>query len=607
MKDAEFVLLMGAIASGMMYLAVIRRRAHDHGMHMLIWRWFTGHHWSGELITDAGWKRPGTKAFNKTGHASRWHYRPRRYRAAWRTSGTLATVWLLWGALYARTATLVALGATSAVALLGGVLMGVSWWRGRVHRRQWVEPVHLVAAPLVGLPLAHDPAEWLTISRDRTRVVIMLPSPWRGESAERARLVEVVSARLALDSPEVMWAMTGPRPRVELTQSVPPPSRVVLADVAEQLARAKDDELVWGLGRKGTVVKTSLSGDSPHVGLSMGSGAGKSVTARSLLAQMLAKGAIGLVLDFKMISHQWAASLPNVYIARRPAEIHEALIWLGLEVERRNEVALAGADENGDVLADVGPRIIVVAEELNATVAQLRSYWQGIRGKDDPKRPPSLTALDMASFTGRQVKVNIVYIGQRLSDKATGGGGDARENIGVIAFGRWRASTWKMLAPDFPMPAKNLTPGRLQVVSDVVREAQGILMTPAEARALALSGTVSPLPSSMPGVRNLPAESCPAGGEIPHPDSAPVVATTQIQVSRRGLHLVVDEAAPELPPVAAATLREAVGSGVLPLSLAAARKRAERDPAFPRPVGRKGTADTYALDDLAAYATASLS
>ncbi len=568
-----------------------RGRLRTHGAHRLVWHWLSGLPWHGREMTDAGWSRPGTKAFTRNGHARRWWYRPRRVRAAWRTSVTTAALVTLWGLAYHTAVTVaVLLGAVSAV-VLGAVLAAVRWYRGWSHRRQWVRPTHLVAAPVVGLPLATDPAEWMVISRDRSRVVLMLPPAWKGEAAERVRLVDVVSARLAIDAPEVRWMLTGPKPRVELTQSTPPPARVSLADAMPALDAAKDDELVWGTGRKLATVKTSLSGDSPHAGLSMGSGAGKSVTARSLLAQQLRRGAVGMVLDIKMISHQWAANLPNVVIYRRPAEIHEALLWLGAEVDRRNEVALAGADEDGNVNADVGPRIILVAEELNATMDRLRAYWRDTRTKDDPKRSPAIGALDAASFTGRQVKVNIVYIGQRLSDKATGGGGDARENIGVIAFGRWRVSTWKMLAPDFPMPAKNLTPGRLQVVSDVVREAQGIFTTPAEAREFALSGTVSPLPYDMPGVKGA------------HGTSTPVTDVTPALVPGPGLHVVTDAPASEAVPVTAVTLREAIDAGALgDVTLAAARKAKHRDPSFPSSVDREGTAELYDLGDLVGWA-----
>jgi len=367
--------------------------------------------------------------------------------------------------------------------------------------------------------------------------------------------------------------LAGPKPRLELTASQPPPQRVSVEDVRQALALAKPDELVWGLGKRGAVVKTSLSGDSPHVGLSMGSGAGKSVTARALLAQQLHRGAIGLVLDYKMISHQWAEGLPNVMIYRRPHEIHAALLWLGREVERRNEVALAGADMDGNVHAVVGPRLIVVAEELNATAARLKAYWRQQRDKDDPARSPALEALDATSFMGRQVLVNIIYIGQRLSVRAAGGDGDARENIGVIAFSRYSASNWKMLAPDFPMPPKSLAPGRLQVVGDGVRETQGIFLTAAEARELAVSGAVSPLPAGMPGAR----VTAPAATLIPGPDQATVLAPEAAAVT----------AAP-----AGVTLAEAVREGIVSRSLAALRIARHRGQ-LPEPTGLRGTAHVF--------------
>ncbi len=560
-----------------------RSRVRSHGVHRLAWHWVSGLPWHGREMTDAGWNRPGTKAFTRNGHARRWWYRPRRVRAAWRTGETGLALTVLWGLIYAPALTVDALEGGAAAAVAGAVLGAVLWWRGWSHRRQWVRPTHLVAAPVVGLPVATDPAEWLVITRDRSRVVLYLPPAWKGEAAERTRLVDVVCARLAIDAPEVRWTLSGPKPRLELTQSTPPPSLVLLADAMAFLDAAKDDELVWGIGRKSAVVKTSLSGDSPHVGLSMGSGAGKSVTARSLLAQQLRRGAIGLVLDVKMISHQWAANLPNVVIARRPAAIRDARVWVGEEVARRSAVARAGAAEDGNVNADVGPRIIVVAEELNATMAMLKSYWQGIRTKDDPKRSPALTALDLVSFTGRQVKAHLFYIAQRLSDKATGGGGDGRENIGVIAFARWRPSTWKMLASDHPMPAKNLTPGRMQVVSDVVRECQGIRMSPAEARQLALSGVVSPLPAGMPGA----------------PDTA--VTGTDLAVRTDPDLCVVTGPAPA--PGGPVSLREAVDAGVLGgLTHGAPPLRRHPDPMFPAPVERDGTAELYDLAELAAYA-----
>ena len=303
-----------------------------------------------------------------------------------------------------------------------------------------------------------------------------------------------------------------------------------------------------------------------------------------------------------MISHQWAQGLPNVVIARRPSEIHEVLCWLGGdatrcidgEVNRRNDVALAGADLDGNVHAVVGPRLIVVCEELNATVARLKSYWRQERGKDEPTRSPALEALDAVSYMGRQVLVNVIYIGQRLSVRASGGDGDARENIGVIAFGRYSASNWKMLAPDFPMPPKSLTPGRIQVVSDQVRETQGVFMAAREARELALAGVVSALPAGMPGAPRVP----PAWATgIPGSDLGTVHGT--------------GPSGP--PPVTAAepdwvTLKEAAEEGIVRRSRGALRiarwrdqQLPEEERAFPASKGQRGAADVYDPLELAEW------
>lgn len=586
LRDLLIFMLLVIFGMIVMLVTEARNRIAAHGMLRLLWRWHTGQPWHGKPLTDAGWFRPASdrRAHTTTGHAPRLHHYPIWRRTVSRSGRTLgAIVFLLLWWNYPRAAPWVAL----AVAVTTGAYWGWRGWRrwnGRRHRRTWVEPLHLVAAPLVGIPVALPAKSWLAIEPDRKRVVAELPPHYNPEPKDKERLVATMAAKLGLEAPEARWQLAGPEPRLELCASQPPPARVTLADVREALDRVKPDDLLWGLGKRAALVTTSLSGDSPHAGLSMGSGAGKSVTARALLAQQLYKGAIGLILDYKMISHQWAAGLPNVVTARRPSEIHEVLCWLGGdatrcidgEVNRRNDVALAGADMDGNVHAVVGPRLIVVCEELNATVARLRSYWRQERGKDEPVRSPALEALDAVSYMGRQVLVNVIYIGQRLSVRASGGDGDARENIGVIAFGRYSASNWKMLAPDHPMPPKSLAPGRIQVVSDQVRETQGVFMTAREARELALSGVVSPLPAGMPGA---PRVTGTHSALIPGPDLGDVIAQP------------AGAPAPVTPGPELVTLSEAAHD-VVRCSLAALRIARYRGQ-LPEPEGERGSAYLY--------------
>lgn len=580
--------LAGVIAFAVLgVLAIARQRIRAHGPHVLAWRWLTGMPHHGDPLTDAGWGRPGTKALSQTGHVRRWWFRPREVRAAWRTGLTVAGFAAAWGLLFHRTATLLVIAVCAVAGMAFGMLWLVRWAQTVKHRRTWLKPAHLQAAPLVGLPIAASPASWLEVALDRSLVVATLPPGWNGDGPAKARLVSTLTGKLGIEAPEVRWQLAGPRPRLEIAQSAPPPRLVTLADAMPAIEAAADDEVVWGFGKKSAAVQSSLSGDSPHLGLSMGSGAGKSVTARSLLAQLLYHGAVGVILDQKEISHMWADGLPNVAVYREPAEIHAALLWLGGEVRRRNKVALAGADIEGQVHANVGSRIIVIAEELNATVDELRGYWQQIRDKKaDPARPPSLTALDKVSFTGRQSRVHIVYIGQALSAKAMGGGRDSTENMGVIAFSRYKPRTWKMLASDHPMPPNDLHPGRLQVVSNRVQAAQGIKMSGAEARELALSGVVSPLPYGMPGG---PRDTADTGRR-------------DIAVHALELRKTSASASPETGPV---TLRQAVEAGLLPgLNLAGARTARHRDPAFPARTGRDGLAEMYDPKALADYGRA---
>jgi hypothetical protein len=564
------------VAAGMLIglVETARRRAAKHRFR-LVWRWFSGMPHDGKTFPD-----------------SRFWERPRHHRAARRILRTTAVLLLAWGLLYHRTATLLITGMLTGAGIVYGAVRTVRWARGLRHHVVWVRPAHLVAAPLAGRPVSAGPG-WLAIEPDRSRVVAELPAEYNGDEKQRQRLVETLSAKLGIESPDVAWKLAGPKPTLTLSRSEPPPKLVTLRDVRDAIEASGPDELVWGLGKRHVVVKSSLSGDSPHIGLSMGSGAGKSVTARSLLAQQLHKGAVGLILDGKMISHQWAEGLPNVAIARRPAELHRALVWLGGhpaagisgELERRNEVALAGADIDGNVHATVGPRLFIIAEELNATIDILRAYWRDVL--EEKGRSPALSALDSVSFMGRQVLMHIVYIGQALSAKAMGGGRDSTENMGVIAFARTKPRTWKMLAPDFAQPPADLTPGRLHVVSSKVESVQGVKMSGAEAREFALSGIVSPLPHGMP-----------CG---PADTAGPALALAGAHASDQGLQ----QFQPGNPgaPVSRVTLREAVERGLFgPLSLDGARTARHRDPTFPAAVGRRLTADEYDPEQLAAWA-----
>ena len=92
-----------------------------------------------------------------------------------------------------------------------------------------------------------------------------------------------------------------------------------------------------------------------------------------------------------------------------------------------------------------------MVEELNTLMKQLKTYWRQIGGKGPS---PALLALEQLIFTGRQLRMHLLMIGQRLSAKATSGdgSGDVRENLGTIIVYNLKDSTWKMLADGHAKP-----------------------------------------------------------------------------------------------------------------------------------------------------------
>jgi len=568
-------------------------RLNKHGIHALTWRWLTGHPWHGQAVTDAGWLRPGQKALTQTGYAPRFHFRPRWQRTLMRTGTTLAFILTAYGLVFNAALTIDFLLAAIGVAVVLGCWRAWLRWQRQKHRRTWVEPVHAIVAPMVGIPVANKPSSWLAITPDRSKAVFQLPPGHDfSEPKEQERIVRAASRTLGIEAPDPKWALAGPEPTLTIVPVQPPPDEVLLPAIRAALDEVGADTLVVGLGRDGKPVTISLHGDSPHVGLTMGAGGGKSATSRFFGAQLAYKGAIVVVLDVKRISHMWAKGLPNVAYARDDEELHELLLALQREVDRRNRLADATADVEGDVKANVGPRIFVIAEELNAAMKRLRAYWRRERGSGDPIRSPALDALDEVMFTGRQVRVNVLMIGQRLSAEATGGG-DARENLAALIFARYKPSTWKMLVPDLPMPPPTRHLGRAEVVTDKVRTAQVAYLTGKEARELALSGRVSEV-----------AKWCP---DLPYA-GAPIEADTVKQdelESRPDLgNETVTPDIPGTPPPAAIGAEpmplSAIAGEIVPMSLAALRTARHREDSFPKPVARNGLAHLYdpvELDD----------
>ena len=330
----------------------------------------------------------------------------------------------------------------------------------------------------------HVPTDYAVEGTFGTRLDLPAGVPITGEIQKR--LTEVVGQKLGLTDMDVTWKLQGSAPHALFKPTPQAPRKVTYQDIAEAIRTADRSELVAGLAKHSRVVTLDLNDDSPHVLVSAGSGGGKSVLARLFMAQFLAQGARIVILDKKRFSHQWAKGLPRVtyHNGKNIADMHDALIGLAKVGEDRMDLA----EKNGGEATDFGGRIVLVFEEMNATIGKLTAYWAEVREKTDPKRSPALEALSDLVNMGRQVEMHVVAIAQQMTAN-TLGGGSVRESFSVRCLARYTVQTWKMLCADvWPMPRKSTIVGRWQIVTGGQAVAtQVAFLTNADAQALARS------------------------------------------------------------------------------------------------------------------------
>ena len=588
-------ILLILLAVGALFLDAAGRTASERvnrvGVSRLAVRFLLGRPWHGKALTDAGFFRKGTRALTRTGHASRFAHRPGWQRMLMRTVPVLVALLGGYGWLfYRQVMTWVTWGL---VAVAGPGACWWVWWRVRQwqHRRHILYPLHAALAPHLNVALPSRPEAWLKVAADKSWARIELPAGFDANTAKMQAIEQAVAARVGIRNPYPQWKLAGRKPLLILEAVPPLPKRVPLAGpVAEAIQASAPDELVLGIGPRNKVIKVSLAGDSPHVGLSVGSGGGKSVTAELLAATAAFKGAVVLVLDFpKLVSLPALRGLPNVAYADSAALVHSACVWLAHELEDRAVLVREHTDYNGVYGGPPLPRLLVICEEQNALMDRLRAYWADIRTPQDRKKSPAVDGLELASLMGRQLQINLVQIGQFLSARATGGGA-ARENLGVRLLGRATVNNWKILVPEHPYPGKTKRPGRVHVITDDCTECQITGITHAEARRMAMAGTVTPCPEGMPGRQRVPGTPRPV---LPGPEQARPTGTGP-------------ETGPETPPSVSAltdglSIKEAIALGILPGTIAAERKAMQRAKAvgsWPQPLGYRGMARVWDPADL---------
>ncbi|MGW9452463.1 pRL2-11 [Streptomyces sp. NPDC055632] len=552
---------------------------------MVAERFLVGQDLDGVQRTDATFWRPGTRVRTKDVDAPvhRASFRAGWHRLAVR-AGVLAAAagsgytYLQHPAGLAQALTYGSPAAALATAT-GSIAYRMKTRERRELMREWVEPLHQALAAPLGISEYTDPRTYLHVPVDFTdddaQIRIDLPVNLR---FKREEIAELVMQKLALENAAFSWRLAGRDTHVLVKKKHRPPSSLGLADpgVRDLLASMPESAPLIGLGAGGKTVSVDLDHDSPHVLISAGTGGGKSTILRTIASQFLHNGAQAHILDFKRISHTWARGIPGVNYCRDIADIHDALLHLGEEGRRRIRIAEELGD---DVLAEnperVGPRIVILLEEINATMAQLKRYWEKIRGPGDPKTSPAIDALAEILFMGRQVRLHVLLVAQSATARALGGP-EMRENFSTRILVRYTLNAWKMLVPEVhPAPKPTRHPGRVQVVlGGTARETQVLNLSETEARAWAMAGTPgngSPL--------TLPKIPAPSPDHDPGPVPERVRPGEEEGVGLR-------EAQSELPGVTLAGLRWARAN----------------DPDFPAHTGKRGREHLYHLDELEQWA-----
>ncbi|MFD7704717.1 pRL2-11 [Streptomyces caelestis] len=605
-----------------------------------IGRILAGRDLDGVKRTDATFWRSGTRVLPKVeGKVRRRSYKPGWRRLSFRIAlgagvgeiGYLATQDLdatvqntqqLWDNREQVLATLESSGIGGACVLTVGTAAYMALTRERRElMREWVVPLHDAIHRPLGLAEQTDPRRYLHIpknfSDDDAEIRIDLP---RHLGFSRDVVADLITQKLALEGVTFDWHPEGSKPYVRVKKTRKPPTKALFKDpkVRELVAKAPESAPIIGLGSAGRIVSVDLDADSPHILVNASTGGGKSATLRCIACQMLHHGSLVYVLDTKRISHPWAHGIDGVTYCRDIADIHDQLIELGQLGRLRTRIA----DELG-IDADpkaIGPRVLILLEEINATMKQLARYWEKIRESGDPKVSPAVDALNEILYMGRQLRMHVLLVAQSATARALGGP-EVREQFATRILARYSVNAWRMLAPEVhPAPKSTKHHGRAQVViGGSAREAQVLFFTETEAREWATTGKKA---ADGPNPAALPMQAGPVLLQKP-PTPAPQPAAAPADSLADAWSTTPTTAAPDPVPAPAADpgdatpaltspaapvdddqavgLREAAEHH-LPYTLAALRYARANDRTFPKPVGKRGAELLYRAGDLKRWA-----
>lgn len=289
---------------------------------------------------------------------------------------------------------------------------------------------------------------------DKKKTFESMEFTWPGKFSDRARskayqdrLVGTLQSMIGA-SVDADWSI--PKRRAVLTP-LPP--------LATELPRpARDDEhpmqIAFGERRGGKPCIFDLNGTLPHIGIGGGTGAGKTVLARTLLLGLPRTGGQAVEvwpIDPKMIGFAGLDQIPGVHApATTPEEFVDYLQAVHTEMMRRYELLKA----RPAVRKELAP-IVLLIDEGEEMADILNDWWASGEGKEDwmarrgkkgtgSTHPAMKLYLGSILRLGRAARTHVIVASQQFSTSwmAT----SSRSQLGIrIAVSNLESSTSEML------------------------------------------------------------------------------------------------------------------------------------------------------------------
>lgn len=428
-----------------------------------LYRFLAGQPMDGRYRTDASFWRRGRKLMHAV-PVRRWSYLAGWQRLTIRLAVTFGIPFGYWAYKFHRLETVATLTVGCLSATLYAVLRARRAWRRRTMHRRYVAPLHAVVAPMLGLPPTQRAADYITVpptyrEREDTPALIRLPKSFAPTPGNRQQLTDAVLPKLGLneDNTDVIYHTVG-NPVMECKMAPQPPDLVPWAEHEQRMLELPAGKTFVGLGaRNKPFVHDWTSGELVHVGVSVGTGGGKSFGVVGWVAQELRKGASATYVDPKQ------SSLPEVLLGTpgyrlandpdNPLEWWEEIFRYEREMDRRRDIM------RRDRTAEF-PLMFLVVDELSEFADVSRQMWEAIKAEPErygyenvPKKAPVPVWRSISRILrmGREFGCRCILLTQRLDNASTGGIG-LRDNLGMRALGKFRRNQWMMLVGTTPIP-----------------------------------------------------------------------------------------------------------------------------------------------------------